>query len=158
MAAKILLRLDHRRAKSDLRGMVTLIDTNAAPTLRHPEKRNRPESAVLRKPEWLRVKLPTGPEYAQVRKLVDEHKLHTICESGNCPNMGECWGAGTATFMILGNICTRSCGFCGVKTGRPETVATTPGSHTGEFLKPLLAHRVTEAKKPTKRKPRKKAA
>ncbi|MFN5371474.1 MAG: lipoyl synthase [Bacteroidia bacterium] len=75
-----------------------------------------------RKPEWLRVKLPTGPEYAKVRKLVDEHKLHTICESGNCPNMGECWGAGTATFMILGNICTRSCGFCAVATGMPSAV------------------------------------
>jgi lipoic acid synthetase len=70
----------------------------------------------------LRVKLPTGPEYAKVRKLVDEHKLHTICESGNCPNMGECWGAGTATFMILGNICTRSCGFCAVATGMPSAV------------------------------------
>lgn len=75
-----------------------------------------------KKPEWLRVKLPTGPEYAQVRKLVEEHKLHTICESGNCPNMGECWGAGTATFMILGNICTRSCGFCAVATGMPSAV------------------------------------
>src|SRR5258706_11851939 len=72
-----------------------------------------------RKPEWLRVKLPVGPEYAKVRKLVDENKLQTICESGNCPNMGECWGAGTATFMILGNICTRSCTFCAVATGRP---------------------------------------
>jgi lipoic acid synthetase len=76
-------------------------------------------SARSRKPDWLRVKLPVGPEYAHVRKLVDTHKLHTICESGNCPNMGECWGAGTATFMILGNICTRSCTFCAVATGRP---------------------------------------
>jgi lipoic acid synthetase len=75
-----------------------------------------------RKPDWLRVKLPTGKEYAQVRSLVDTHKLHTICESGNCPNMGECWGAGTATFMILGNICTRSCSFCAVATGRPLAV------------------------------------
>ncbi len=73
----------------------------------------------LRKPKWLRVKLPTGQEYKHVRNLVDKHKLHTICESGNCPNMGECWGEGTATFMILGNICTRSCGFCAVATGRP---------------------------------------
>ena len=72
-----------------------------------------------RKPEWLRVKLPIGPEYKKVRSLVDEYKLHTICQSGNCPNMGECWGAGTATFMILGNTCTRSCSFCAVKTGRP---------------------------------------
>jgi len=77
-----------------------------------PEERKR-------KPSWLRVKLPVGPEYAHVRKLVDTHKLHTICESGNCPNMGECWGAGTATFMILGNVCTRSCTFCAVATGRP---------------------------------------
>lgn len=73
-----------------------------------------------KKPNWLRVKLPTGKEYLHVRKTVDTHKLHTICESGNCPNMGECWGAGTATFMILGNICTRSCGFCAVATGRPK--------------------------------------
>lgn len=72
-----------------------------------------------KKPDWLRVKLPVGKEYAKVRKLVDEYKLHTICESGNCPNMGECWGAGTATFMILGNVCTRSCSFCAVATGRP---------------------------------------
>lgn len=71
------------------------------------------------KPKWLRVKLPTGENYRKVRGLVDQHKLHTICESGNCPNMGECWGEGTATFMILGNVCTRSCGFCAVATGRP---------------------------------------
>jgi lipoic acid synthetase len=78
-----------------------------------------PAEIKKRKPDWLRVKLPIGPEYAKVRKLVDENKLHTICESGNCPNMGECWGAGTATFMILGNVCTRSCTFCAVATGRP---------------------------------------
>ncbi|MGB5507989.1 lipoyl synthase [Robiginitalea sp.] len=72
------------------------------------------------KPKWLRVKLPTGKKYTQLRSLVDTYNLHTICTSGSCPNMGECWGEGTATFMILGNICTRSCGFCGVKTGRPE--------------------------------------
>lgn len=72
-----------------------------------------------RKPDWLRVKLPIGPNYKKVRSLVDEYNLHTICQSGNCPNMGECWGAGTATFMILGNTCTRSCSFCAVKTGRP---------------------------------------
>src|SRR5436305_5400757 len=75
-----------------------------------------------KKPSWLRVKLPIGEEYKHVRNLVDAHKLHTICESGNCPNMGECWGEGTATFMILGNTCTRSCGFCAVATGRPEPI------------------------------------
>ncbi len=76
----------------------------------------------IKKPDWLRVKLPLGESYKHVRGLVDNHKLHTICESGNCPNMGECWGEGTATFMILGNVCTRSCGFCAVATGRPEAV------------------------------------
>ena len=76
----------------------------------------------VRKPNWLRVKLPTGTNYRAVRNVVDQYKLHTICESGRCPNMGECWGEGTATFMILGNICTRSCGFCNVATGRPLPV------------------------------------
>ncbi len=71
------------------------------------------------KPGWLKVKLPTGENYRHVKRAVDENKLHTICQSGNCPNMGECWGAGTATFMILGDVCTRSCGFCAVKTGLP---------------------------------------
>ena len=74
------------------------------------------------KPKWLRVKLPTGKKYTQLRGLVDKYDLHTICTSGSCPNMGECWGEGTATFMILGNVCTRSCGFCGVMTGRPSSV------------------------------------
>ena len=76
-------------------------------------------SQRAKRPDWLRVKLPIGKEYAKVRQLVDKYKLHTICESGNCPNMGECWGEGTATFMILGNVCTRSCSFCAVATGRP---------------------------------------
>lgn len=85
-----------------------------------PVVNQNPEPPSLkRKPAWLRVKLPTGENYKKVRNLVDTHKLHTICESGNCPNMGECWGAGTATFMILGNVCTRSCSFCAVATGRP---------------------------------------
>jgi len=77
---------------------------------------------ITKKPKWLRVKLPTGKKYTELRGLVEKYNLNTICTSGSCPNMGECWGEGTATFMILGNICTRSCGFCGVKTGRPETV------------------------------------
>jgi len=77
------------------------------------------KKTFAKKPSWLKVKLPIGTAYKNVRDIVSEHKLHTICESGNCPNMGECWGAGTATFMILGNICTRSCGFCNVATGKP---------------------------------------
>ncbi len=79
-------------------------------------------TSKIKKPDWLRVKLPIGESYKHVRGLVDTHKLHTICESGNCPNMGECWGEGTATFMILGNVCTRSCGFCAVATGRPDPI------------------------------------
>lgn len=90
-----------------------MADNNAVPTEIDQPKR---------KPTWLRVKLPTGENYLKVRQAVDTNKLHTICQSGNCPNMGECWGAGTATFMILGNICTRSCRFCAVATGRPLAV------------------------------------
>jgi lipoic acid synthetase len=80
------------------------------------------ETKHQKKPDWIRVKLPTGKKYTELRGLVDKYKLNTICTSGSCPNMGECWAEGTATFMILGNICTRSCGFCGVQTGRPGAV------------------------------------
>ena len=93
------------------------------------------EETKKRKPNWLRVKLPVGPEYAKVRKLVDNYKLHTICESGNCPNMGECWGAGTATFMILGNVCTRSCTFCAVATGRPTEYDLDEPKRVAEAIK-----------------------
>jgi lipoyl synthase len=93
------------------------------------------EETRRRKPDWLRVKLPVGPDYARVRKLVDNYKLHTICESGNCPNMGECWGAGTATFMILGNICTRSCTFCAVATGKPTEYDTDEPNRVAEAIK-----------------------
>lgn len=89
----------------------------------------------LAKPDWLRVKLPTGENYRHVRSLVDQHKLHTICQSGNCPNMGECWGAGTATFMILGNVCTRSCGFCSVSTGRPMPADVTEPMKVAESIR-----------------------
>lgn len=88
-----------------------------------------------RKPDWLKVKIPIGENYKKVRNLVDTHKLHTICESGNCPNMGECWGAGTATFMILGNVCTRSCGFCAVATGRPKFVDYDEPKRVAEAIK-----------------------
>ncbi len=88
-----------------------------------------------KKPDWLRVKLPVGEDYARVRKLVDQYKLHTICQSGNCPNMGECWGAGTATFMILGNVCTRSCSFCAVATGRPNEYDTDEPRRVAEAIK-----------------------
>ena len=86
------------------------------------ENTTTPTPQKIQKPKWLRVKLPVGKKYTELRNVVDKYKLHTICTSGSCPNMGECWTEGTATFMILGNICTRSCGFCGVKTGRPQSV------------------------------------
>ena len=86
------------------------------------ENLTKEQSTLTNKPKWIRVKLPTGKKYRDLRSLVDKYKLNTICQSGSCPNMGECWGYGTATFMIVGNICTRSCGFCGVKTGRPLDV------------------------------------
>ena len=86
------------------------------------------------RPEWLRVKLPIGEDYKRVRTLVDKYKLHTICQSGNCPNMGECWGEGTATFMILGNVCTRSCSFCAVKTGRPTEYDTDEPRRVAEAI------------------------
>ena len=89
----------------------------------------------FKKPPWLKVKLPTGEKYRNVRNIVDNNKLHTICESGNCPNMGECWGEGTATFMILGNICTRSCSFCAVATGRPLAVDNEEPKRVAEAVK-----------------------
>jgi lipoic acid synthetase len=95
------------------------------------------EKKKNKKPDWLRVKLPVGKEYANVRKIVDENKLHTICESGNCPNMGECWGAGTATFMILGNVCTRSCSFCAVATGRPPEYDEQEPQRVAEAIKKM---------------------
>ena len=88
-----------------------------------------------KRPDWLRVKLPAGPDFLRVRQLVDTYKLHTICESGSCPNMGECWGAGTATFMILGNICTRSCSFCAVATGRPTEYDTDEPQRVAEAIR-----------------------
>lgn len=90
-----------------------------------------------KKPKWLRVKIPTGETYKRVRSIVDEKKLHTICQSGHCPNMGECWGAGTATFMILGNTCTRSCSFCAVKTGRPPEFDTDEPRRVAEAIQQM---------------------
>jgi len=102
-----------------------MIELPVIPSVEHRKK----------KPNWLRVKLPVGKEYRKVRELVDQYKLHTICESGNCPNMGECWGAGTATFMILGNVCTRGCSFCAVATGRPPEYDTDEPKRVAEAIK-----------------------
>ena len=109
--------IEHKKSKSN--NWVKLDIKNKNSESKIPKKNN---FGFKKKPEWIRVKLPTGKKYSNLRGLVDKYKLNTICSSGSCPNMGECWGEGTATFMILGNICTRSCGFCGVKTGRPLSV------------------------------------
>lgn len=93
------------------------------------------EKVRIHKPKWLRTKLPTGEKYKEVRAIVDQNNLHTICESGHCPNMAECWGAGTATFMILGDVCTRSCGFCNVKTGKPGAVDTFEPARVAHSIK-----------------------
>ena len=87
--------------------------------LRHPEKRNRPDNPVQRKPAWIRVKAPSSPVYRQTRDIVRANGLHTVCEEAGCPNIGECWAKKHATFMIMGNTCTRACAFCNVATGTP---------------------------------------
>ncbi|RMD92226.1 MAG: lipoyl synthase [Calditrichaeota bacterium] len=101
------------------------------------------EETRTRRPEWLKVKLPYGAEYNQVRQIVDTHGLHTVCQEARCPNVGECWGRGTATFMILGDICTRSCGFCAVKTGRPTFLDLDEPRRVAEAVKKMrLRHAV----------------
>lgn len=102
------------------------------PIVAHPS--TSAETARPKRPDWLKVRLPMGENYRNVRSIVDEYKLHTICQSGSCPNMGECWGAGTATFMILGNVCTRSCSFCAVKTGRPNEYDTDEPRRVAEAI------------------------
>lgn len=93
------------------------------------------DGSVMRRPEWLKVKIPSGEEYLRLKDLMARHRLHTVCEEARCPNMGECWNAGTATFMILGDVCTRSCGFCAVKTGRPEFVDTGEPARVAEAVR-----------------------
>ena len=102
--------------------MVTVLDTISRPRSRHPEKAHRPDQEVLRKPEWIRVKAPTSKGYAETREIVRSHKLVTVCEEAGCPNIGECWDKKHATFMIMGEICTRACSFCNVATGRPNAL------------------------------------
>lgn len=110
-----------------LPGMIELPIVNNTPS-------QAPADTRPKRPDWLKVRLPVGENYRQVRSIVDDYQLHTICQSGNCPNMGECWGAGTATFMILGNVCTRSCSFCAVKTGRPTEYDTDEPRRVAEAI------------------------
>ena len=123
--------------------MAVLVDTLAAPPVRprHPEKARRPETPILRKPAWIRVKAPGSPGYAETRRIVREHGLHTVCEEAGCPNIGECWEKRHATFMIMGDVCTRACAFCNVKTGLPGALETAEPEHVADAVTKLgLAH------------------
>jgi lipoic acid synthetase len=119
--------LDPEGKKTDLGAMATVIDTLKARNpedraARHPEKQNRPDTPVLRKPEWLRVRAPGSGQYNETKNIVREHKLTTVCEEAACPNIGECWSQKHATMMIMGEICTRACAFCNVSTGLPNAL------------------------------------
>jgi lipoyl synthase len=123
--------------------MAVLVDTLATPPVRprHPEKAHRPETPALRKPPWIRVKAPGSPGYAETRRIVREHGLHTVCEEAGCPNIGECWEKRHATFMIMGDVCTRACAFCNVKTGLPGALDLAEPEHVADAVAKLgLAH------------------
>jgi lipoic acid synthetase len=121
--------------------MVVVLDTAHASRPRHPEKAHRPDSAILRKPDWIRVKAPVSPGYATTREIVRAHGLHTVCEEAGCPNIGECWEKKHATFMIMGDTCTRACAFCNVKTGLPGPLDSGEPKHVAEAVAKLgLAH------------------
>jgi lipoic acid synthetase len=121
--------------------MAVVIDTVASPAPRHPEKARRPETPLLRKPDWIRVKAPGSPGYAETRRIVRENGLHTVCEEAGCPNIGECWEKRHATFMIMGDVCTRACAFCNVKTGLPGALDRAEPAHVAEAVAKLgLAH------------------
>ena len=114
--------------------MATVIDTVSGQRPRHPEKRGRPDTPVLRKPEWLRVRAPGSPGYAATRAIVKEHGLTTVCEEAACPNIGECWSQSHATMMIMGEICTRACAFCNVATGKPMALDPTEPARVAEAV------------------------
>jgi len=122
--------------------MTVLIDTvGAATPPRHPEKAHRPDQPVGRKPDWIRVKAPVSPGYAETRQIVRTNGLHTVCEEASCPNIGECWEKKHATFMIMGDTCTRACAFCNVKTGIPGALDGAEPAHVAEATAKLgLAH------------------
>jgi lipoic acid synthetase len=121
--------------------MVTVIDTIARPRPRHPEKAHRPDQEVLRKPEWIRVRAPVSKGYSETRQIVRENKLVTVCEEAGCPNIGECWDKKHATFMIMGEICTRACAFCNVATGRPDALDREEPANVARAVRQMgLAH------------------
>ena len=114
--------------------MVTVIDSLSARALRHPEKQSRPDTPVLKKPEWLRVRAPGSPGYLETRAIVKGHGLVTVCEEAACPNIGECWTVSHATMMIMGDTCTRACAFCNVKTGLPEALDPTEPARVADAV------------------------
>ncbi len=113
------------------------VETDTAPTYRHPEKRNRPDSPIQRKPKWIRVKAPNSPAYFETRKLIRDNKLTTVCEEAACPNIGECWARKHATMMIMGAVCTRSCAFCNVATGKPGALDPLEPDRVGDAVAKL---------------------
>jgi lipoic acid synthetase len=114
--------------------MAVVIDKLGEPRPRHPEKQNRPDTPLLRKPEWLRVRAPGSPGYAATREIVKTHRLVTVCEEAACPNIGECWDKSHATFMILGEVCTRACAFCNVATGKPQALDADEPARVGDAV------------------------
>jgi lipoic acid synthetase len=121
--------------------MAVVIDNLTAPRPRHPEKAPRPDTPILRKPDWIRVKAPVSRGYAETHRIVKENGLHTVCEEAGCPNIGECWEKKHATFMIMGDTCTRACAFCNVKTGLPGALDPNEPKHVGEAVAKLgLSH------------------
>jgi lipoic acid synthetase len=135
-------RIDHAAAFRQFIGMVTILDRSAAiERPRHPEKASRPESPLLRKPEWIRVRAPGSPVYRETRDIVRQHGLVTVCEEAACPNIGECWSERHATFMIMGDTCTRACAFCNVRTGLPGPLDAEEPARIGDAVAKLgLAH------------------
>jgi lipoyl synthase len=121
--------------------MTTVYDQAKERPLRHPEKAHRPDTPIQRKPDWIRVKAPNGAGYTRTRQIVREHHLHTVCEEASCPNIGECWDKAHATFMIMGDTCTRACSFCNVKTGLPHALDAQEPEHVALAVEKLkLAH------------------
>src|ERR1700759_5129589 len=122
--------------------MVVVLDTVSSPAARHPEKAPRPDAPILRKPDWIRVKAPVSRGYSETQKIVRANGLHTVCEEAGCPNIGECWDKKHATFMIMGDTCTRACAFCNVKTGLPGALDADEPKHVGEAVAKLGLHHV----------------
>ncbi len=122
--------------------MTTLLDISKKPRPRHPEKANRPDTEVQRKPSWIRVKAPTSKGYAETRKIVKDKGLVTVCEEAACPNIGECWEKSHATFMILGEICTRACAFCNITTGLPQAIDKAEPAKIAEAVKEMKLQHV----------------